>query len=141
MKWQYFATSHGKGVVDGIGGSAKSLVRQKVMSKGNNAEIVQNSADFFRVASGLLKDVTVLHIPESEVKNYIERSDPWNEVQDVPGISKMHSAVTKDGCTINLYHTCADAEAFRLVHYERGGDKGGLGAVGEWVVVQYQGLF
>ena len=35
--------------------------------------------------------------------------------------------------------TCADAEAFRLVHYERGGDKDGLGAVGEWVVVQYDG--
>ena len=31
--WKYFATSHGKGVVDGVGGRAKSLVRQKVMSK------------------------------------------------------------------------------------------------------------
>ena len=34
-RWQYFATSHGmgrrKGVVDGIGGSAKASVRRKVM--------------------------------------------------------------------------------------------------------------
>ena len=30
---KYFATSHGKGVVDGIGGRAKSIVRRKVMSK------------------------------------------------------------------------------------------------------------
>ena len=43
-EWKYFATSHGKGVVDGIGGSAKSLVRTKVMSKGGNAIVVQNSA-------------------------------------------------------------------------------------------------
>lgn len=33
VTWKYFATSHGKGVVDGIGGSAKSLVREQVMSR------------------------------------------------------------------------------------------------------------
>ena len=26
FSWKYFATSHGKGVVDGIGGKAKALV-------------------------------------------------------------------------------------------------------------------
>ena len=29
----YFATDHGKGVVDGIGGKAKSMVQQQVLSK------------------------------------------------------------------------------------------------------------
>lgn len=29
FSWKYFATSHGKGVVDGVGGRAKSLVREK----------------------------------------------------------------------------------------------------------------
>ena len=48
VSWKYFATSHGKGVVDGIGGSAKSLVRKKVMNQGKNAVIVQNSADFLQ---------------------------------------------------------------------------------------------
>ena len=38
-RWQYFATSHGKGVVDGIGGSAKAGVRRKVMSKGGQCVI------------------------------------------------------------------------------------------------------
>lgn len=30
MTWQNFATAHSKGVVDGIGGAAKSIVRQNV---------------------------------------------------------------------------------------------------------------
>ncbi|KAF2888347.1 hypothetical protein ILUMI_17826 [Ignelater luminosus] len=30
--WKYFATSHGKGVVDGIGGNLKRLVKQKARS-------------------------------------------------------------------------------------------------------------
>ena len=31
--WKYFANSHRKGIVDGIGGRPKSLVQQKVMWK------------------------------------------------------------------------------------------------------------
>ena len=29
ISWKYFSTSHGKGVVDGIDGRAKSIVRWK----------------------------------------------------------------------------------------------------------------
>ena len=29
ISWKYFFTSHGKGVVDGIDGRAKSIVRRK----------------------------------------------------------------------------------------------------------------
>ena len=45
------ATSHGKGVVDGIGGYAKSIVRLKVMGK-NDDVIGQSSQD---VATKLAK--------------------------------------------------------------------------------------
>ena len=38
---KYFITSHGKGVVDGIGGKANALVWTKVMSKGDDRIIVQ----------------------------------------------------------------------------------------------------
>ena len=31
--WNFFATGHGQGIADGIGGEAKSLVRQQVLSK------------------------------------------------------------------------------------------------------------
>jgi len=33
VSWKYFATSHGKGVINGISGKAKSLVHEKVMIK------------------------------------------------------------------------------------------------------------
>ena len=48
--WKYFATGHWKGVVDGIGGKAKTLARAKVMSKGDNRIIVQSSNDFLKAA-------------------------------------------------------------------------------------------
>ena len=34
FSWKYFATCHGKGIVDGVGGRAKSLVRSKVVNQG-----------------------------------------------------------------------------------------------------------
>ena len=46
--WNFFATGHGKGVVDGIGGEAKSLVRQHVLSKTKNV-VVQCASDFANV--------------------------------------------------------------------------------------------
>jgi hypothetical protein len=33
VTWQYFATSHGKGAVDGVGGEVKRMARSLVMSK------------------------------------------------------------------------------------------------------------
>ena len=40
VSWKNFPTSHRKGVVDGIGGSANSQVRKRVMNQGKNAVIV-----------------------------------------------------------------------------------------------------
>ena len=54
-EWKYFATSHGKGVVDRICGAVKSLVRRKVMSKGSDATVVQNSTHCFKVAKSCMK--------------------------------------------------------------------------------------
>ena len=37
IMWKFPATSHGKGVVDGVGGKVKSTVRRKVLSKGKDS--------------------------------------------------------------------------------------------------------
>ena len=108
-EWKYFATSHGKGVVDGIGGSAKSLVRTKVMSKGGNAIVVQNSMDFAAAASDLMNGVTVVHVSKEEISQVIDQEKPWSLIHDVPGISKIHKmSCTKDG-NLKLYKSKLDS--------------------------------
>ena len=71
---QSFLEIYGKGVVDGIGGSAKSLVRKRVMNQSKNAVIVQNSADFYKVAKDDMKGVTVLHISEGQISELIKET-------------------------------------------------------------------
>lgn len=43
--WKYSETSHGKGLVDGVGGSMKRLVRMKMMAQGDGCTI-QCAKDF-----------------------------------------------------------------------------------------------
>jgi len=89
--WKYFATSHGKGVIDGIGGRAKSLVRMTVMSKGSGSPVVQNSTDFVRVASGLLNKTSVIHVSQSDIDlKFAEMDLDWSNAPAVAGIHKIH---------------------------------------------------
>ena len=40
VSWKYFATLHGKGVVDGFGDAAKTRVREQARNKGKGSIVV-----------------------------------------------------------------------------------------------------
>lgn len=98
FSWKYFATSHGKGVVDGIGGRVKSSVHRKAMSFGKNRPIVQDSESFYKVAKQVTKNTKVKHISNNEVQKYIN-TKPFCYSTPVNGISKMHVMVSGDKST------------------------------------------
>ena len=60
------------------------------MNQGKNAVIVQNSADFYKVAKDDMKGVTVLHISEGQISELIKEKKPWENIKDASGISIMH---------------------------------------------------
>ena len=70
--WKFSVTAHGKGVVDGLWGRVKSLVRMKTMSRGKNRVIVQNTADFVDLASKLCRNIQVRHLTVSQIEQYQE---------------------------------------------------------------------
>ncbi|KAG1657212.1 hypothetical protein GQR58_023517 [Nymphon striatum] len=63
---KFSATSHGKGIIDGIGGRAKYLVRHKVMSKSSTPLIIQNSQDFANAANQLMEKTTNNYLQNSQ---------------------------------------------------------------------------
>ncbi|KAG1652235.1 hypothetical protein GQR58_026445 [Nymphon striatum] len=74
----FSATSHGKGIIDGIGGRAKYLVRHKVMSKSSTPLIIQNSQDFANAANQLMEKTTIrVNVMEKAGTHY-----KWPNVQD-----------------------------------------------------------
>lgn len=90
--WKYFCTSHGKGIVDGIGGRAKYLVRSAMMNQSNDL-VVQSSLDFANVASSLMKKTNVFHISQKEIlllSSNIVKDEEWQNVKPIPGLKEIH---------------------------------------------------
>jgi len=68
LNWNYFATSHGKGPVDGIGGSLKRQVFDQVIKR---KCLVINAADFVQASKLAGTNIFVQEITE---KHIIERN-------------------------------------------------------------------
>ena len=64
ITWDFFATSHGKGSVDGVGGGVKRGVHQKIMSR---QDVVKTAEEYSRVAAEVCPNVTVLYITEDQI--------------------------------------------------------------------------
>ncbi|XP_022107154.1 uncharacterized protein LOC110988171 [Acanthaster planci] len=80
--WNYFETSHGKGPVDGVGGTVKSVVYRKVMSK---QVVIQNPKHFAEYANSVLKGIDVLFVGAEEMS--VDESEEDSVV--IPGTLKV----------------------------------------------------
>ena len=87
--WKFSATSHGKEVVDGIGGNVKSIVHSQSMGKRNDQNIVQDAKSFCQVARKAMNATEVFLIDKTQVEAQRD-TDPFNGCQTVPGIMSMH---------------------------------------------------
>ena len=98
-------TSHGKGVVDGVGGRVKSSVHAKVMSLGKKREIVQDAESFCKLASTSCNKNTVIYVGKEEIDNY-QSLNPFEYSVPVNGIFKMH-IMAPDGKNTFLWPNAA----------------------------------
>ena len=67
IKWNYFATSHGKGPVDGVGGILKQFVTSKIMQR--KAQV--HNVDYFaKVTEGC--EITVVVKKKDEINKFLK---------------------------------------------------------------------
>lgn len=94
--WNFFATSHGKGAVDGVGGAVKRTVWQAVKSR---RAVINTPYEFYMCAKEEVKGVKVLYVSAERVKSAIPTLDTrWKDVQPIPGLHKHHFiAPVKEG--------------------------------------------
>ena len=88
--WHYFATSHGKGAVDGIGGTVKRMVWTAVSTR--KVQPVVNAKAFANVAKECCKTSITL-ITANEINKTSEALDLdqcFKRAKGIPGISKFH---------------------------------------------------
>ena len=85
---ELFAISHGKGVVDGIGGTVKRTVWRHVRSEGCHITTPQEYAD---KAKKLCPNIQVEFIAKDEIHRHAPFLDTkWKGVMGVPNTHKVH---------------------------------------------------
>ena len=72
LTWHFFATSHGKGVMDGLGGSIKRSVRHIICSQDHT---ISNASEYVDLARQRNPNIDILYITKSKVeesKHFLE---------------------------------------------------------------------
>ena len=90
LRWNYFATSHGKGPVDGIGGSVK---RQVWTAVSRRISLVTNASSFTATAKKVCNvDVVEMTSDEIDKRNAIlDVEEVFQNAPVVKGIKSVHS--------------------------------------------------
>ena len=98
IKWHFFATSHGKGVVDGLGGTVKRVVRTAVSTR--KVPQVLNAEEFAKVATQMCKSIGIhLYLNEDIDKSSskLGLDECFKQAKPIPGIKKIHCLDPTDG--------------------------------------------
>lgn len=103
LEWNFFAASHGKGAVDGIGGIVKRSVWIAVKSR---KAIVNNALEFYDLARSLSKNIFFKFVAKEEVKEKIAMlDDQWEGVKNIPGIQSKHFFQSEEAHKISVART------------------------------------
>jgi len=113
IDWHFFANSHGKGVVDGIGGSVKRFVWSKVKSRKN---IVTNAHNFAKAAGD--SKFSIHHMMEEEIAF---RREPFQEVfsnaQTISCMAKVHYMAVDEGKPVTSF-TASDIKDYIIAVFQ-----------------------
>lgn len=100
--WNFFATSHGKGAVDGIGAVVKNKVRRMILTR---EAIVNNAKEFvaaFKKEKSLIEVTEVTNDEISEIQNELELKFVFDTAEVVPQISNFHQLQVVNGKLIGF---------------------------------------
>lgn len=102
IDWSFFATAHGKGPIDGVGGTVKRAVWHRILQK----RVVINSArDFAEVAKESCPNINIIYVESQDVsasKSMLEKAWNDNPPRAIPHTHSMHYARSYSSCVIEV---------------------------------------
>ena len=107
ITWNYFATSHGKGPNDALGGTAKRIVQRKIMTRQTQVNSALSYAEALRSVSDTIM-VKVMNLYNIEDACRIINVDGlWATVpKAIPGVRNTHCVLPlQDGLILTKYYS------------------------------------
>ena len=112
IKWHFFATSHGKGVVDGLGGTVKRAVWRHIRSGHAN---VSNAEEYAAVAQERNPNIYIEFVSKSSIEDLSSFLDvKWEGVRAVPQTHKLHCFYPISSSQLMVAQT-SDSAQFNVV--------------------------
>lgn len=115
--WSFFATSHGKGSVDGIGG----LIKHQVFTACKTGAFILYAQSFATEAKKHTTKSKVMYVPATEVEARKENLDArWTDVRTLPNTHSTHCVVPvrKHVVSCAAYASSPTYQQFELVAAE-----------------------
>lgn len=106
--WNYFATSHGKGPVDGIGGALKRFVRNRVLRR----EIIVFNAEQFAAAAES-STVKIINVSPDQIEQTVDEMNlkiTFDKAPAIRGIAKSHIIHRDDNNVIKTAQISRDLD-------------------------------
>ena len=89
VHWHFFATSHGKWAVDGVGGEVKRMAWLDVLSGKKRIQCASECVECVQAKNTRIK---IIHVMEADIENIKELLDErWVGIKAIPGTQKLHS--------------------------------------------------
>lgn len=122
-EWHFFATSHGKGPCDAIGGTLKRMATRASLAK-EREHPIKNAKELFDWANNRKeKELTTLFFDFSTTDEYesmaVELTEQYDNAKTIQGTQKFHSFIPLSESIIKakLYSNCneKDVKIFNIV--------------------------
>lgn len=121
VEWHFFATSHGKGPCDAIGGTIKRMATRASLAK-EREHPIKNARELFDWANNRYEEsLTKLEFCFVSTNEYdtmaLQLNDQYNQAKAIKGTQKFHAFIPVSETTIRakLYSNCKDAYLFKVV--------------------------
>lgn len=117
LEWHFNEAHHGKGPMDGIGGTIKNVVYRKVKT---NKVIVNSAKEFQEAASKFVPSITSLFQTEEMLIKEPENIEAAPKIPDTLKIHKWHRKILQNGaCKISFYFLSNDHLPYTEQIYEK----------------------
>jgi hypothetical protein len=113
----FFATSHGKGPCDGIGGTIKRLARRKSLQSVNNSqEDIQTPVALFNFANSNIENIKFFYVSADSISDNGEQlKSRFENAKPLPGTQSFHKFKPFDSATIEAYELSSSGAAKKFV--------------------------
>lgn len=114
--WNYFATAHGKGIVDGLGAVIKKKVRRLVMARERIVNCASDFVNSFNSEASLIDLIEMSKEDIDKINNELKLVDVFRSAPAIKNISKLHQLQVDDNKIIGF---CTSEEGYKYLHEKK----------------------